>query len=95
EEGRLPDNLAIRQQTLTALTEKSLIELLVQCFDGPNVNRNILIFLLHFRDGYSTTEIAEMGIITTMKATSINNLLVEMRKELRKFLTEDVKSEPK
>lgn len=89
--GQLPPSLSVRLQRLT---EEEAIEILKKCFRGQNANRDILIFLLHFRDGYSTKEISEMGF-TTMEVTSINNLLSKMKKELREFLTENVKSEQK
>lgn len=86
EKGRLPVNWANLQQRLT---EKELIEILERCFNGPNANRDILIFLLHFRDGYSTAEISKMGFCT-LETTSINNLLGKMKKDLRKYLTDNV-----
>ncbi len=82
EEAGLPLNLTQWQR---GMSETELIEILEKCFDGPNRNRDVLIFLLHFRDGYTSEEISKMGFCA-LKATSINNLLVEMKKKLRKFL---------
>ncbi|MBL8187936.1 MAG: sigma-70 family RNA polymerase sigma factor [Acidobacteria bacterium] len=86
EEGRLPLHLNTRRHSLT---EQELIEILEQCFAGPNSNRDVLIFLLHFRDGYSTSEIAKMGF-STLKVSSLNNLLGELKKRLRKFFTDNM-----
>lgn len=82
----LPPSLTQRQ-AITSETEQ--IEILEKCFTGSSRNRDILIFLLHFRDGYSTTEIAAMKICT-LEIPSINNLLGKMKKELREFLTANV-----
>lgn len=89
EERPLPISLTQRQQRFS---ENELIEILEKCFDGPNRNRNVLIFLLRFRDGYNSEEISKMGFCV-LKTTAINNLLVDLKKKLRKFYTEDVKSE--
>lgn len=89
--GLLPPGLSSRLQRLT---EQECLEVLRKCFQGQNANRDILIFWLHFRDGYSTKDISEMGF-TSMEVTSINNLLGKMKKELREFLTENVKIEQK
>lgn len=68
------------------LTERELIELLERCCAGPNGRRDILIFLLYARDGYSVAEIAGMGVCN-LKETSISNLLGQVKTCLRKFLT--------
>ncbi len=89
EDRPLPLSLTWRQQRLS---ENELIEILEKCFDGVNRNRDVLVFLLRFRDGYNSEEISKMGFCA-LKVTSINNLLVDLKKKLRKFFTEDVKSE--
>lgn len=86
EEGRLPLNFNTQRHSLT---EQELVEILEQCFAGPNGNRDVLILLLHFRDGYTTSEIAEMGF-STLKVSSLNNLLSELKKKLRKFFTDNM-----
>jgi len=85
-EGRLPLDFNKRRHSLT---EKELIEILEHCFAGDNGNRDVLIFLLHFRDGYSTSEIAEMGF-STLKVSSLNNLLSELKKKLQNFFTDNM-----
>jgi RNA polymerase sigma factor (sigma-70 family) len=87
DEGKpLPHSLTQRPPKLS---EMEFIKVLEQCFTGQYRNRDILIFLLHFRDGYSATEIAAMRVCT-LEIVSINNLLGRMKKELRKFLTTNV-----
>lgn len=86
EEGRLPESLANRPQSLT---EMELVESMERCFDGPNRNRDVFIFLLHVRNGYTTTEISTMGFCD-LKVSSINNLIVDMKKKLRKCFTSEV-----
>lgn len=89
EERPLPSALIQRQQ---GMSEKELIEILEKCFDGPNRNRDVLVFLLRFRDGYNSAEISKMGFCV-LKDTAINNLLVDLKKKFREFFTKDVKSE--
>lgn len=67
------------------LTERELIEVLERCLDGPNGERDILIFLLYAYDGYSVPEIAGMGVCD-LKETSISNLLGQTKARLRKYL---------
>ncbi len=71
------------------LSESELIELLEHCCAGPNGKRDVLIFLLHARDGYSVAEIAGMGVCN-LKETSIFNLLGQTKARLRKSLTGEV-----
>jgi DNA-directed RNA polymerase specialized sigma24 family protein len=80
EEGRLTIGSS---GPAKSLTERELIETLQRCFDGPNGKRDVLIFLLHARDGYSVAEIAAMGVCE-LKETSIANLLGKMKTDLRK-----------
>lgn len=87
EDGKtLPPSLT---QRAPETSEEELTEILEKCFTGKNRDRDILIFLLHFRDGYSSTEIAVMRICT-LEIAVINNLLSKMKKELREFLTANV-----
>jgi RNA polymerase sigma factor (sigma-70 family) len=83
EDATLAD---IAPQRAPRLTERELIETLKHCFDGPNAKRDILLFLLHARDGYSAAEIARMEICE-LKETSIANLLGQMKQRLRKYFS--------
>ncbi|MBI3421736.1 MAG: sigma-70 family RNA polymerase sigma factor [Acidobacteria bacterium] len=69
-----------------SITESELINTLEKCFDGPNRKRDILIFLLYAREGYSPAEIAGLGV-AELKETSIANLLGQMKSRLRKYLS--------
>lgn len=71
------------------LTESELLELLERCCAGPNGRRDILIFLLYAREGYSVAEIAGMGVCD-LKETSISNLLGQVKTCLRKSLAGQV-----
>ena len=71
------------------LTEREIIQALEHCFNGPTSKRDILIFLLYARDGYSVTEIARMQICE-LKETSIANLLGQMKTRLRKYFSAKV-----
>ncbi len=71
------------------LTESELIATLEKCFDGPNGKRDMLIFLLYARDGYSPAEIASLGV-AELKETSIANLLGQMKTRLKKYLSDAV-----
>lgn len=68
------------------LTEMELIEMLRHIFTGSNSERDILIFLLHARDGWTAAEIARMNICS-LKETSIANLLVQMKARVKKYYT--------
>jgi len=70
-----------------SLTEGELLGILEKCFDGPNGKRDILIFLLHFRSGFSSSEIASLGV-AELKETSIANLLGQMKTRLKKYLSD-------
>ena len=71
------------------LSESEWLGVLRKCFDGPNGKRDILIFLLYARDGYSVTEIARLGV-AELKETSIANLLGQMKARLKKYLADPV-----
>lgn len=84
--GRIPQSLVNRPPKMT---ERELVEILERCFDGPNGKRDILIFLLHVRDGYTTAEISSMDFCN-LKPTSINNLIGEMKTRLRNYFTNNM-----
>ena len=71
------------------VSESELLGILKKCFAGPNAKRDILIFLLYARDGFSVAEIAGLGV-AELKETSIANLLGQMKIRLKKYLTEPV-----
>lgn len=79
----------VARQPAPRLTERELIETLEHCFDGPNAKRDILLFILHTRDGYRVAEIARMEICE-LKETSIANLLGQMKQRLRKYFSGQV-----
>lgn len=70
----------------TDLTEHELIKIYQIVFAGPHCKRDTLIFLLHFRDGWSAGEIARMRVCE-LRETSIANLLVRMRIKLKNYFT--------
>jgi RNA polymerase sigma factor (sigma-70 family) len=67
-----------------ALTEREWVKLLRQIFTGPTSQRDILIFLLHARDGWTAAEIARMEICN-LKKSSVANLLVKMKAQVKKY----------
>lgn|GEM_PF-1678131 len=67
------------------LAEHELIKLLHRTFTGRNSKRNILIFLLHFRGGLTTSEIVRAKICN-LQPTSITHTLKQMRDKLRDVL---------
>lgn len=69
---------------LKLLTETELVEVLRHICTGSNSERDILIFLLHARDGWTAAEIARLKICT-LKETSIANLLVQIKARVRKY----------
>jgi DNA-directed RNA polymerase specialized sigma24 family protein len=71
------------------LSEREFVEALRQAFRGPHDRRDTLIFLLHFRDGWSAAEIARMGLCD-LRESSIANLLGLLKKRLRDFLASEV-----
>jgi RNA polymerase sigma factor (sigma-70 family) len=85
-ELRLPGPSADPQDSLT---ERELIETLRRTFTGPRCERDILILLLHVRDGWTAAEIARMGICE-LKDTSVANLLTQMKAQLKKTLLNQV-----
>jgi RNA polymerase sigma factor (sigma-70 family) len=64
------------------LAEYELIRLLRRTFTGENSQRDILIFLLHFREGLTPQEIAKAGICD-LKPASIANKVERMRDKIR------------
>jgi DNA-directed RNA polymerase specialized sigma24 family protein len=66
------------------LAEHELVESLQRIIVGPNSQRDILVFLLNVRDGWTASEIAHMKICD-LKDTSIANLLVQMKARVKKY----------
>ncbi|MGE0127099.1 MAG: RNA polymerase sigma factor [Blastocatellales bacterium] len=66
------------------LSSQELLDTLKQIITGPNSHRDILIFTLNVVEGWTAPEIARMGICK-LKETSIANLLVEMKAQVKKY----------
>ena len=62
---------------------EELVKLLRSTFTGPHARRDILLFLLHVREGLTAREIASLGI-WDLQQTSIAHTLLRMKSELRK-----------
>jgi RNA polymerase sigma factor (sigma-70 family) len=68
------------------LAERELIKLLRRTFTGKNSERDILLFMLHFREGLTPQEIAKAKICD-LKPTSIAHALERMRSKLRELVS--------
>ncbi|HEY6401128.1 MAG TPA: sigma-70 family RNA polymerase sigma factor [Blastocatellia bacterium] len=64
------------------LAENDVIRILKRSFRGRNRKRNILIFLLHFREGLTPQEIAEIELFE-LRPSSVSHILADMREKLR------------
>jgi RNA polymerase sigma factor (sigma-70 family) len=69
------------------LSESELIDLLRHTFTGPNSQRDILLLLLHLREGLTARELAACGFYG-LKAPSIANILIRMKAKLKKQFSE-------
>jgi RNA polymerase sigma factor (sigma-70 family) len=67
------------------LAENDVIRILKTGFKGRNRKRNILIFLLHFREGLTPQEIAEIDFFE-IRPSTVSHILVEMREMIRKAM---------
>ncbi|MCI0664835.1 MAG: hypothetical protein L0220_27545, partial [Acidobacteria bacterium] len=67
------------------LAERDLIKILRRTITGKNRERNILIFLLHFREGFTPLEIAQTNVFDLSPHT-IAHLLDRMRERIRKVM---------
>jgi RNA polymerase sigma factor (sigma-70 family) len=67
------------------LAENDVIRILKRAFKGRNRKRNILIFLLHFREGLTPQEIAEIDFFE-IRPSTVSHILVEMRELIRKAM---------
>ena len=67
------------------LAEKDVIKILERSFTGRNSKRNILIFLLHFREGFTPQEIASSNVFD-LRPSSIAHILLRMRDKLHEAL---------
>ncbi len=65
------------------LAERELVEALRRICTGPNKRRNILLFLLHVREGLTAGELAASGICD-LAPSSIANLLNRIKAKLKK-----------
>lgn len=67
------------------LAENDVIRVLKRSFWGRNRKRNMLIFLLHFREGLTPREIAEIDFFE-LKPSTVAHILAEMREKLHEAL---------
>jgi len=67
------------------LAENDVIKILERSFTGRNSKRNILIFLLHFREGFTAQEIASSNVFD-LRPSSVAHILLRMRDKLRESL---------
>lgn len=79
--------IALEEEPPDALTERTLIDLICRTFTAPNCQRDILLFLLHVCDGFTARELAETHICD-LKSSSIANLLIRMKKKLKKSFSQ-------
>jgi DNA-directed RNA polymerase specialized sigma24 family protein len=87
EDSRVLKETLIRQGNLPSpytdeLAEHDLIKILRRTFTGKNSARDILIFLLHYREGFTPQEIA-MTNVCNLKPSSIASILDRMRDRIR------------
>lgn len=64
------------------LAENDVIRILKRAFKGRNRKRNILIFLLHFREGLTPQEIAEIDLFE-LRPSTVSHILAEMKEKIR------------
>jgi DNA-directed RNA polymerase specialized sigma24 family protein len=69
----------------SGLAELELIEALRHICKGPNKRRNILLFLLHVREGLTARELAASGVCN-LESSSIAHILAQIKAELKKVL---------
>ncbi len=67
------------------LAENDVIKILQRGYMSKHSERDILIFLLHFRDGFTPQEISKINIFG-LRPSSISNILARMRQEIREAL---------
>jgi len=67
------------------LAENDVVKVLERSFPGRNSKRNILIFLLHFREGFTPQEIARSNVFD-LRPSSIAHILLRMRDKLRETM---------
>ncbi|MBO0861319.1 MAG: sigma-70 family RNA polymerase sigma factor, partial [Chloracidobacterium sp.] len=67
------------------MAENDVIRILKDSFKGRNRKRNILIFLLHFREGLTPQEISEIELFE-LRPSSVSHILAEMREKLREAM---------
>ncbi len=87
EDSRILREILIRQGNILSpytdeLAELDLIKILRRTFTGKNSGRDILIFLLHYREGFTPQEIA-MTNVCNLKPSSIASILDRMRDRIR------------
>ena len=71
------------------LAERDLLRLLTDHSEASQVNRDIVIFLLHVRVGLTASEIAEADFLR-LKPASVTSILMRTRNRLKKALLKAV-----
>jgi DNA-directed RNA polymerase specialized sigma24 family protein len=69
----------------SGLAEIDVIKILERAFPGKNSKRNILIFLLHFREGLTPQEISRIAAFD-LRPSSIAHILIRMREKIREAM---------
>ena len=87
---RPPEELWNRRDNMIGLytdelAENDVVKVLRRAFTGKNSKRNILIFLLHYRDGFTPQEIAKIDVFD-LRPSSIAHILDRMRKKIREVM---------
>jgi RNA polymerase sigma factor (sigma-70 family) len=67
-----------------ALAERELIDLLRRIHTGEHARRDIMLYLLHVREGMTTEELAASGICH-LKPSSISQIIRQIRAKLKKI----------
>ncbi|HKX27188.1 MAG TPA: hypothetical protein VJ302_05810 [Blastocatellia bacterium] len=67
-----------------SLADRELIELLQRNLSGENSRRDIILYLLHVREGLTMSELADSGICS-LKPSSIAQIIRRIRTELKKI----------
>lgn len=82
-----PQALQLARQFITpeGLAERDLLKLLTNYSEASQVNRDLMIFLLHVRAGLTAHEIAEVDFIR-LKPASVTSILTRTKNRLRKAL---------
>jgi DNA-directed RNA polymerase specialized sigma24 family protein len=83
--GGLALQLSQQFATPEGLADRDLLKLLTNYSDAAQVNRDMIIFLLHVRAGLTAHEIAAVDFIR-LKPASVTSILLRTKNRLRKAL---------